>query len=70
MPSPKSLQPIRIGQHIGNCAASAAVRAGKRKTVWMTPQLMNEKLTFVCADAGCQAKLFVLNVRSLRLPKL
>lgn len=69
MPSRQSLRPKRIGRHIADCAASAAVRARKQKTVWMTPQLMDDKLTFVCADAGCAAKLSVLNVLSLRLPK-
>jgi hypothetical protein len=69
MPPPNPFQPKIIGEHKTGCTASAAVRAGKRKNVWMTPELVDHRLIFVCADAGCQAKLVVLNVLSLRLPR-
>lgn len=69
MPSLNPLRPRRIGEHKPDCTASAAVRAGKKKSVWMTPELTDHKLTFVCADASCAAKLSILNVLSLRLPK-
>ena len=67
-PSPRGLMK-KVGKHRKDCQACEAVHAGKKATVWMTPELVENKLLFVCADAGCQAKLSVLNVQSLRLPK-
>lgn len=59
-----------MGVHDKNCAAAAAVRHRKRKTVWMTPELVDNKLVFVCADAGCRAKLQVINLDAVKLPRL
>ena len=59
----------KIGKHSENCSASSAVLAGKRKTVWMTPELVDGKVIFVCADANCEAKLQVIDIGSIRLPK-
>ncbi len=59
----------RIGKHVTCCTASTEVRAGRRRTVWMVPDLVNEKLTYVCADAGCMAKLHAVDLNCLKLPK-
>jgi hypothetical protein len=60
----------RIGKHRKDCSALAEVRSGKKKMAWMTPQFVDEKLFYVCTDPNCEARLVVLDVRSISLPKL
>ena len=59
-----------VTQHQPNCAACAVVRSGKKAIVWMTPEFDYPELFYVCADPLCRARLVVMDVRSIRLPKL
>jgi len=58
-----------VSPHRENCAACAVVQSGEKVTVWMTPQLEDEQVFYVCADPDCGAKLAILDVASIRLPK-
>jgi predicted RNA-binding protein YlxR (DUF448 family) len=60
----------RISDHHKKCEAAMEVRAGTKRTVWMTPQLDQGRVFYVCADANCPAKLIVLNLSRVKLPSL
>lgn len=59
----------RIGKHKEGCVASKDAHAGKRESVWMTPELIGERVLYVCADASSEAKLQVFTLKSVKLPK-
>ena len=58
----------RLGKHKKKCDAVRDVRQGHRETVWMTPQLEDEKVFYVCADPYCRARLLILDLRTVELP--
>jgi hypothetical protein len=59
----------RIGEHKDGCEALGEVRAHRKKTVWMTPELVEAKVRYVCADASCRATLRVIDLDCIKLPK-
>ena len=59
----------RIRVHNSGCEATVDVKAGKKKSVWMAPDIKDEKLMYVCADASCAARFEAIDLRSIKLPK-